>query len=120
MGQRIAGTCYFKVDGEQLELEGGIEVPLFKTKREATESISGPTGFFKETDVIPFIKGSFLVPDSFPLSKLESGTDLTITAELANGMVYTLSGAFIVGDAALKGDEGKVDLEFNGKKGDFQ
>lgn len=35
-------------------------------------------------------------------------------------MVYTLSGAFIVGDAALKGDEGKADLEFNGKKGDFQ
>lgn len=68
MGQRIAGTCYFKVDGEQLELEGGIEVPLFKTKREATESISGPTGFYKETDVIPFIKGSFLVPSSFPLS----------------------------------------------------
>jgi hypothetical protein len=120
MGQRIAGTCYFKIDGEQLELEGGIELPLFKTKRESVESISGPTGYFKESDVVPFIKGSFLVPSTFPLSTLESGTEMTITAELANGMVYTLSGAFIVGDAALKGDEGKVDLEFNGKKGDFQ
>jgi hypothetical protein len=44
MGQRIAGTCYFKIDGEQLELEGGIELPLFKTKRESVESISCPTG----------------------------------------------------------------------------
>lgn len=120
MGQRIAGTCYIKVDGEQLELSGGIEVPLFKTKREAVESISGPTGYFKEMDVVPFVKGSFLVPPSFPLSKLETGVDMTITTELANGMVYTLSGAFVVGDAALKGDDGVVDLEFNGKRGDFQ
>lgn len=120
MGQRIAGTCYIKIDGEQLELKGGIELPLFKTKRESVESISGPTGYYKEQDVVPFIKGSFLVPSSFPLSMLETGTDLTITAELANGMVYTLSGAYVVGDAALKGDDGEVDLEFNGKKGDYQ
>ncbi|RDT64438.1 phage tail protein, partial [Klebsiella pneumoniae] len=25
---RIAGTTYFKLDGEQLSLTGGIEVPL--------------------------------------------------------------------------------------------
>ena len=120
MGKRIEGTCYFKVDGVQLDLKGGIELPLFPTKKEATESISGPTGFFKETDVIPFIKGSFLVPDEFPVDKLATGKDMTITAELANGLVYTLSGAFAVGDANLKGDDGEVDLEFNGIKGMFQ
>lgn len=24
---RIGGTCYFKIDGQQLSLTGGIEVP---------------------------------------------------------------------------------------------
>jgi hypothetical protein len=120
MGKRVAGTCYFKVDGEQLELKGGIELPLFKTKRESVESMSGPTGLYKETDVVPFVKGTFLVPDDFPLDKLEESVEMTITAELANGMVYTLSGAYHVGDANLKGDDGEVDLEFNGKKGIWQ
>ena len=25
---RIAGTCYFKIDGQQLSMTGGIEVPM--------------------------------------------------------------------------------------------
>ncbi|EFH8551698.1 hypothetical protein GS468_16865 [Escherichia coli] len=28
---RIGGTCYFKIDGQQLSLTGGIEVPMNKT-----------------------------------------------------------------------------------------
>lgn len=24
MGKRLAGTCYFKVDGQQLELQGNL------------------------------------------------------------------------------------------------
>ncbi|EPB0882790.1 phage tail protein, partial [Yersinia enterocolitica] len=25
---RIGGTCFFKIDGQQLSLTGGIEVPM--------------------------------------------------------------------------------------------
>jgi hypothetical protein len=25
---KIAGTCYFKIDGQQLSMTGGIEVPM--------------------------------------------------------------------------------------------
>ncbi|MCF7545828.1 phage tail tube protein, partial [Pseudomonas petrae] len=28
MGQKVAGTCYVKVDGTQLTLKGGVEAPL--------------------------------------------------------------------------------------------
>lgn len=28
---RIGGTCYFKIDGQQLSLTGGIEVPMNRT-----------------------------------------------------------------------------------------
>lgn len=120
MGKRIAGTCFVKVDGEQLELKGGIEVPLSQKKRESVESVSGTTGYYKETDVTPFIKGTFLVPRDFPLKKITESDSLTVTAELANGWVYTLSEAYTVDDQTLKGDEGEVEVTFNGKRGSFQ
>ena len=34
MGKRLAGTCYFKVDGQQLELQGNLEFPMAKVTRE--------------------------------------------------------------------------------------
>ncbi|QZP28750.1 phage tail tube protein [Pseudomonas mosselii] len=34
MGQKVAGTCFVKVDGDQLVITGGVECPLSDTKRE--------------------------------------------------------------------------------------
>lgn len=34
MGQKVAGTVYVKVDGEQLTITGGAEAPLMDVKRE--------------------------------------------------------------------------------------
>ena len=118
MGKRIAGTCYFKVDGEQLELTGDIELPMSDKKREAVMSATGPVGY-KETVVSPYVKGTFYMTEGFPLDGLTEGTDLTITVELANGMVYTLSGAYLTDEAAVKTGEGTVDLNFGGEKGQW-
>lgn len=115
---RLAGTCYFKVDGEQLELKGGMEAPLSKKSRETLNGSSGVAGY-KETIVTPYIKATFFVPPGFPREKITESDDMTITAEFANGSVYTLSGAYLVGDATFKGDDGEVDLEFNGTKGNW-
>lgn len=43
---RVAGTCFFKVDGQQLEttVEGDLDVTLLKVKRETLKP-----GFYKET-----------------------------------------------------------------------
>lgn len=117
MGKRVAGICYFKVDGEQLELEGDIEVPMKKTKK---TSKPGASGFYTEEVVTPFVSGKFTIPDDFPRQKVLDGKDLTITVELANGWVYTLSGGYNVDDANLNGTEGNSDLRWDGKNGDFQ
>lgn len=45
---------------------------------------------------------------------------MTITVEFANQSVYTLSGAYVVGEANYSSDEGKIALEFNGTEGDWQ
>ncbi|HBD6079528.1 TPA: phage tail tube protein, partial [Shigella flexneri] len=45
---------------------------------------------------------------------------MTITAELANGMVYVLSAAWLHGEANHNAEEGTADLEFHGEEGGYQ
>lgn len=116
---RVAGICYFKLDGEQLEIKGSLECPLSSLTREEVMGLSGVAGY-KENAMAPYIKGTFIFTPNFPIEKVAAGTDMTITAELANGKTYVLSGAFLVGNSPVKGDEGDVDLEFKGIKGSWQ
>jgi hypothetical protein len=119
MGKRIAGTCYIKVDGDQLEVKGGVEIAGMPVTREAVMSTAGVAGF-KETVRVPSVKLTAIVGANFPLKKLQEGTDMTVTSELANGMAHTLSSAFLVGDPSIKAEDGEIDLEFNGVKGIWQ
>lgn len=116
---RIGGTCYFKVDGMQLSLTGGIEVPM-NTK--INDDIIGLDGSVdrKETHRAPYTKGTFKVPKNFPIDKLTDSDQMTITAELANGQVYVLSEAWLFGEANHNAEEGTVDLEFHGSEGFYQ
>lgn len=119
MGKRVAGICYIKVDGEQLEVAGGVECPILDVKRETVMGVNGPAGY-KETALRPYVKVNTVFVAGFPLEKLRSGTDMTVTAEMSNGKVYTLSGAFIEGEPAAKADDGTIELEFGGSKGIWQ
>ena len=112
MGQKVAGTCYVKVDGTQLTLKGGVEAPLMDVKRETVVP-----GFFKEEDVAGWVKLTAVNTPNFPLKQLIDGTDMTITAELNNGRVYVLFGAYLTGEPSAKGDEGTIELQFDGAKG---
>lgn len=118
MAKKIAGTCYIKVDGDQLELEGALEVPVASVTRETVMGLAGPAGY-KEVARVPRLAGDFIFTRDFPRQKIADAVDMTITAELANGMVFTLSGAYLVGDPNITADEGKIPLEFNGEKGFF-
>jgi hypothetical protein len=116
MTQRIAGTCYFKIDGQQLEttVDGEIEASLLNVKRETIRP-----GYFKETEQTPSLKGSFLFTRDFPIDQLNHNTDMTITTELANGKVITLSSAYVVGDTTVKNSDGTTELTFEGRRIDW-
>lgn len=116
---RIAGTCYFKVDGLQLSLTGGIEVPMNTTLNDDVIGLDGSVDR-KETHRAPYVKGTFKVPKDFPISKITSSDSMTITTELANGMVYVLSNSWLHGEANHNPEEGTVDAEFHGTEGDYQ
>lgn len=115
---RIAGTTFFKVDGQQLSLTGGIEVPLNLNVKESVIGLDGSNDY-KETSRAPYTKGTFKVPKDFPISKLTAGTNMTCTTELANGLVYVLKGAWLEGEANINGEDGTVDMQFNGTEGFF-
>lgn len=115
MGQKVAGTSYVKVDGQQLILIGAAEAPLNKVTRETVTK-----GYFKEEETTPYTKGEFLGVKETDFNKIVAGTNMTVTTEFANGTVYTLTGAYIVGEANYSSDEGKIPLEFHGTEGDWQ
>ena len=115
MGQKIAGTAYVKVDGVQLTISGGMEAPLMDKKRETVYP-----GFYKEEELAPYLKMTALHTPDFPIKQLTQGTDMTITGEFNNGKVYVLSGAYLVDEPSSKGDDGTLELQFDGSKGVWQ
>lgn len=115
MGQKVAGTCFIKVDGDQLVITGGVEAPLSAVKRETIV-----LGHYKEEDLIPYVIVDAVKTANFPRAKLVAGISMTVTAELADGSVYVLSGAYLVDDTKVTGDDAKVSLKFEGIQGDWQ
>ena len=116
MANRVAGICFIKVDGQQFEVKGSVEAPIMSTMRENVMSLTGLAGF-KETAQRQFIKLSAIFTRDFPMALFRSSTNMTVTAEMANGKVFTLAGAFLEGEIVASGDEGEVELEFTGTKG---
>ena len=112
MGRKIAGVCYIKADDIQFEVEGGVECPFSSTIREPVESLANEGGHYSEKGVTPYVKLTAL-DDDIDRERLANAVDLTVVAELANGKVYTLTQAYLAGETAVKGDEGKIDFTFN-------
>ena len=115
MGKKVAGTVYVKVDGVQLTVTGGVECPLSDKKRESVAP-----GFFKEEDLVPYVKLTCINDPDVPKKQIMAATNSTITTEFANGEVYVLSGAYVIGEPAAKGDDGTLEIEWNGIKGVWQ
>ena len=106
---RISGTVTFTIDGESFDLTGSVGVPMNTTTKEPIIALNGNV-HYKETPIAPFVTCTFLVTEDFPIEKLQTGTDMTVTAVFANGKSYTLSGAFLDGDPEYDSDGGTVDM----------
>ncbi|WP_122424413.1 phage tail tube protein [Pseudomonas viridiflava] len=115
MAQKVAGTCYIKVDGTQLTISGGGEAPLMNVKRDTVVP-----GYFKEVDKAAWVKFKAVHTPDMPLKLLTTGVDMTITCEFNNGKTYVLSGAYLVEEPSSKADDGTIDLKFEGSQGSWQ
>lgn len=119
MAGRVAGVCYIKADGVQLEVKGGVEIPFSNVNRETVMGLAGVAGF-KEIAQRPYLKLTAVFTRDFPINTLVGSTNMTITAELANGKVYTLTNAWLEGETVSNGEEGTAEIEFSGVTGIWQ
>ncbi len=114
---KVAGIVFIKADDIQFEVTGGVECPLSTVMREPVESLANDAGSYSEKNITPYVKLSAVFDKDLDIDKVTTATDLTVTAEMANGKVYTLTEAYLSGETPAKGDEGLIDFNFNGRKG---
>lgn len=118
MGERVAGTCYVKVDGDQVKVQGAVEAPVSDVTREPVMSTSGPVGF-KETAEAPFVKATLVGVKPAVYAKITKGESQTVTVEFGNGGVYTLSDAWVGPRPTFNSDTGTAEIEWNGLRGSW-
>lgn len=117
MAQRLAGVVYLKVNGEMIDLEGTVTINPGEIVREAIVSSTGVIGY-TETPKSPSIEYTGYLTKA-QLKALYADTDITATAELANGTVFVLSGAFVSGEPALDAQAGTTNVTLSGVHGEF-
>lgn len=112
---RIAGTAFVSVNGEQIRIGGTVTYAPFDIERESVVGLGGRVGS-KEMKVAPYIEIECIVTSETDLAKIQNETDFPVTVELANGNVYVLRNAELVGRMEVDGTEGKTSLRFEGDK----
>ena len=115
---RIAGTLFVSLSGTQFEMDlTSVNAPALEIKTEPVPSVTNAAAGVKQTAQLQYLKFTALVTPDFPLQSLRNLSNGTLTAQFANGMTYTLGGAFLAQEPEIDGYEGKMTLEFNGNTG---
>ena len=115
MADKIAGTAFLKVDGEQISIGGTFKLAPFLVSREGVVGLSGVAGY-KENNVVPYVEIEALKTPKTDLEKIQKVTDATVTCELASGEVWAFRNAWFSGLMELDAAEGKMTIKFEALK----
>jgi hypothetical protein len=113
MAQRFAGIAFLTVDGIQLSLRGNFTVspsPLERTMIAGQDGVHG----YQELPRVPFIEGDLSAIPGLLLDDLIAQTDVTVIAQLANGMQYTLTGGTCKGGFEENTRDGQLRVRWEG------
>jgi hypothetical protein len=113
MAQRIAGTAFLTVDGNQMALRGNFTVSPSSVERTMIAGQDGVHGY-QELPRVPYIEGDLSTVPDLSLEGLLTETNSTVVALLANGMQYTLTGATIKGGFEANTRDGQVRVRWEG------
>jgi Phage tail tube protein len=113
MAQRIAGIAFLQVDGFQLALRGNFTVSPSAVERTMLAGQDGVHGY-QELPRVPYIEGDLSTMPTISLEDLESETDVTVVAQLANGIQYTLVGATCKAGLEANTRDGQVRVRWEG------
>lgn len=112
----IAGTAYFKVDGEQYALRGTLTISIDPFERAGFAGLDGVHGY-TEAPRVPFIEAEFTDKGGLSLTRLQRICNSTVTAETLNGKTYLLRNAWTATARELNAAEGSVAVRFEGMSG---
>ncbi|WP_338585874.1 phage tail tube protein [Pseudomonas sp. MAG733B] len=110
---RIGGIIAVKVNGDIYFAKGNWTYNLGKPKREGVVGADTVHGY-KETPQVPFVEGEISDRNELSLEDLVTLDDATITLELSNGKVITLSEAWYAGEGTGNTEEGNIACRFEG------
>ncbi|KHK61244.1 phage tail tube protein [Pseudomonas frederiksbergensis] len=110
---RIGGIIALKVNGDIYFAKGNFTYNLGKPKREGVVGADTVHGY-KETPQVPFVEGEITDRNELSLEDLVTLDDATITLELSNGKVISLSEAWYAGEGTGNTEEGNIACRFEG------
>jgi hypothetical protein len=113
MSQRIAGIATLWVGGTLQFLRGNFTVspsPVERTMIAGQDSVHG----YQELPRVPYIEADLSTMPGRLLSDIDGMTDVTVTAQLANGMVYSLQGATCKAGLEANTRDGQVRVRWEG------
>ncbi|VVO19937.1 hypothetical protein PS712_04150 [Pseudomonas fluorescens] len=110
---RVGGIIALKVNGDIYFAKGNFTYNLGKPKREGVVGADTVHGY-KETPQVPFVEGEITDRNELSLEDLVTLDDATITLELSNGKVITLSEAWYAGEGTGNTEEGNIACRFEG------
>lgn len=113
MAQRIAGTAFLMIDGDQYALKGNFVVSPSSVERNMIAGQDRVHGF-QELPRVPYIEGDLSTVTELELEALEDQTDVTVVAQLANGFQYTLAGATCKANLEANTRDGQVRVRWEG------
>lgn len=111
MANRIGGTLYLTIDGQQYSPRGNWSVTPSSVKREGVAGQTQVDGY-TETPVVPGCKGDLSMVPGLSLAALQAITNSTLTLALANGTTFVLAGAFSLPPFEADTADGKVGVAF--------
>jgi Phage tail tube protein len=113
---RIGGVLAFFVDGQTYEARGNFQVTPSRVRRTGVAGQDAVHGYIEEP-VVPQIRGNITVKNgatALSLQTLEGVTSSTVQINLANGMTYILSQAWVTSAFNIDGHDGQVECTFEG------
>jgi hypothetical protein len=113
MAQRIAGIAFLNVDGNWLSVRGNFTVSPSAVERTMIAGQDGVHGF-QELPRVPWIEADISTMPNLSLETLEGETDVTVVAQLANNVQYTLTGATCKAGFEANTRDGQVRVRWEG------
>jgi hypothetical protein len=113
MAQKFAGIAFLFVNGDQLSLRGNFTVSPSPVERTMIAGQDGVHGY-QELPRVPYIEGDISTTPGLLLENIDGQTDVTVVAQLANGMQYSLIGASCKAALEANTRDGQVRVRWEG------